>query len=173
MSEWKTIKGNTPPAVVPVKKLTLDRNILKLSKGETTTLKAIAEPANATNKDVTWNSNAPGIASVNNGHVTAVAAGVATISAQTVDGGLRATCQVTVTDETTGNTEILTPQVYAVPGAVRIVLPYSETVYIFSLDALRIHVLILRASEHIHSLPPGAYAVKIRKESYKILIRNR
>ena len=94
-------------------------------------------------RSVTWSSSAPGIAEVNNGRVTAIAAGVATISAKTVDGGLTASCQITVTDETTGNSEMLTPQVYAVPGAVRIVLPYPETVYIFSLDALRIHVLLL------------------------------
>ncbi len=173
LTQTVTFTQKARPTHIKVSKLTLDRQALKLSKDETTTLKAIVEPANATNKNVTWRSNAPGIASVNNGHVTAVAAGVATISAQTVDGGLRATCQVTVTDETTGNTEILTPQVHAVPGAVRIFLPYPETAYIFSLDALRIHVLILRAGEHVHPLPPGAYAVKIRKESYKILIRNR
>ena len=173
LTQTVTFTQKARPTHIKVSKLTLDRQTLKLSKDETTTLKAIVEPANATNKNVTWRSNAPGIASVNNGHVTAVAAGVATISAQTVDGGLRATCQVTVTDETTGNTEILTPQVHAVPGAVRIFLPYPETAYIFSLDALRIHVLILRAGEHVHPLPPGAYAVKIRKESYKILIRNR
>ena len=161
------------PADIKVNRLTLDKQNVKLPKGEATMLKAIVEPANATNKNVTWSSSALGIAEVNNGRVTAIAAGVATISAKTIDGGLTATCQITVTDETTGNSEMLTPQVYAVPGAVRIILPNPERVYIFSLDALRIHVLNLRAGEHIESLPPGMYAVRIRKQSYKILIRDR
>ena len=173
LTQTVTCTQKARPTNIKVSKLTLDKQSVKLLKGETTMLKAIVEPANATNKSVTWSSSAPGIAEVNNGRVTAIAAGVATISAKTVDGGLTASCQITVTDETTGNSEMLTPQVYAVPGAVRIVLPYPETVYIFSLDALRIHVLLLRAGEHVEALPPGAYAVKIRKESYKIFIRNR
>jgi uncharacterized protein YjdB len=54
-------------------------------------------PADATNQTITWSSNATGIATVDqNGRVSAVAAGAATITATSVDGGFTATCAVTV-----------------------------------------------------------------------------
>ena len=173
LSEWKAINGQTPPAVVPVGKLTIDKPSVTLAKGDSATLKAIVEPANATNKGVTWSSSAPSIARVSDGRVKAVAAGVATISAQTVDGGLTATCRITVTDNTSGNTEALTPQVYAVPRGVRIILPQPETVYIFSLNGLGIRALPLRVGEHVESLAPGVYVVRIREQSYKVLVRDK
>ena len=161
------------PADVKVSKLTLDRQSATLAKGDTATLKATVEPANATNNGVTWSSSAPSIARVSGGRVTAVAAGVATITAQTVGGGLTATCRITVTDNTSGNTEALAPQVYAVPGGVRIVLPQPETVYIFSLNGQSVRALPLRAGEHVESLAPGVYVVRIREQSHKVLIRDR
>jgi hypothetical protein len=54
------------------------------------------QPDNATNKNVTWSSSNPGVATVNNGTVTAVTAGSATITVTTQDGGKTATCAVTV-----------------------------------------------------------------------------
>ena len=65
------------------------------------------------------------------------------------------------------------PQVHAVPGAVRILLPRAETVYICSIDTLRIQTLLLRAGEHVRPLTPGVYVVVIGKQPYKILIRDR
>ncbi len=56
-------------------------------------------PDNATNKNVTWQSSNTGVATVSaTGFVTPVAAGSATITATTADGGKTATCVVTVTD---------------------------------------------------------------------------
>lgn len=61
-------------------------------------LTAAAEPDNATDKTVTWTSSDPAVATVDaNGKVTAVAAGSATITATTADGGFTDTCEVTVT----------------------------------------------------------------------------
>ena len=61
-------------------------------------LTATVLPSDAGNKDVTWSSSHPSIASVNAaGLVTPVAAGAATITVKTVDGNFTATCTVNVT----------------------------------------------------------------------------
>lgn len=73
---------------------------------------------------------------------------------------------------TTGSTTS-SQRVHAVPGAVRILLPRAETVYICSIDTLRIQTLLLRTREHVRPLTPGVYVVVIGKQPYKILIRDR
>lgn len=67
--------------------------------GESVTLTATVIPSTATNKAVTWSSGAEGVATVENGVVTGVSAGSATITVTTVDGGKTDTCAVTVTEE--------------------------------------------------------------------------
>ena len=82
---------------VPVTGVSLNTSTLNLIEGGTGTLIATVLPETATNRNVTWSSNAPGVATVNSsGKVTAVSAGTATITVTTVDGGFTATCAVTV-----------------------------------------------------------------------------
>ena len=83
-------------APVPVSGVSLNKDSTSLTVGDTETLTATITPDNATNKNVTWSSDTPSVASVNNGVVTAVAPGTATITATTVDGGFTAICTVTV-----------------------------------------------------------------------------
>ena len=65
--------------------------------GETFTITPTVAPAGATDKTVSWSSNATSKATVNSsGVVTGVAAGSATITCTTTDGGYTATCAVTV-----------------------------------------------------------------------------
>ena len=73
----------------------------KLKVGEEFTLTATVSPADATNKEVTWTSDKPAVATVDNGKVKAVATGEATITVTTKDGNKTATCKVKVsnTDE--------------------------------------------------------------------------
>lgn len=55
-------------------------------------------PINATNQNVTWNSNNTSIATVtSDGTITGISTGTAIITVTTVDGGYTATCTVTVT----------------------------------------------------------------------------
>lgn len=83
---------------VPVTGVTLNKDTLALTEGGNETLTATVEPSNATNKSVTWSSDAPQYADVNQtGKVTAVAAGSAIITVKTGDGGKMDTCSVTVT----------------------------------------------------------------------------
>ncbi len=81
----------------PVTGVSLSQTSLTLAVDDTYELDAIITPANADNKNVTWSSNANSIVAVNNdGVVTALAAGSATITVTTQDGGKTATCAVTV-----------------------------------------------------------------------------
>jgi len=82
---------------VPVTGVTLSQTELSLVKGATATLSATVVPADATNKKVTWRSNNTSIATVENGTVTAVSAGNATITVTTEDGNHTARCEVVVT----------------------------------------------------------------------------
>lgn len=76
----------------------LDQTSISIKEGETATLAATVAPANATDNSVTWSSSNEAIATVEDGVVTAVAIGSATITVTTTDGGFTATCDVTVTD---------------------------------------------------------------------------
>ena len=65
--------------------------------GKTFKLAAWPQPANASNRSVTWTSNNPAIATVNSsGLVTGVKDGYAVITVKTVDGGYTKTCAITV-----------------------------------------------------------------------------
>ena len=71
--------------------------------GATTSLMATVAPTNATNQNVTWSSNTPGVATVNaTGLVTGIAAGTATITVTTQDGAKTATSAITVTPAASG-----------------------------------------------------------------------
>ena len=81
--------------IVAVTGITLNKTTLSLEEGDEETLTATVLPENATNKTVTWTSSDTGVATVENGKVTAVAAGNATITAKA--GEQTAECAVTVT----------------------------------------------------------------------------
>jgi len=83
---------------IPVTGVTLNKPTLTINEGVTDdSLVATIIPPGASNKAVTWESNAAGIATVTDGVVYAVSEGTATITVRTVDGGFEAYCDVTVT----------------------------------------------------------------------------
>ena len=84
------------PRTISVESITLNKTELSLVKGATETLTATVLPTTATDKAVTWESSDTAVATVENGVVTAVAAGKATITAKA--GEKTATCAVTVTN---------------------------------------------------------------------------
>ncbi|MCI9513498.1 MAG: hypothetical protein HFF61_04090 [Oscillospiraceae bacterium] len=83
----------------PVTGVTISAPSSTVAVGKSITLTANVTPSDATNKNVTWTSKDTLVATVNRdtGVVTGVKAGTATIVATTVDGGMTATCNVTVT----------------------------------------------------------------------------
>lgn len=95
----RTYTLNIKPATVSVTGLKLDKDSLTLQENGRDILTATVEPADATNKAVTWASNDNNIATVSEGGtVTAINAGTATITATAADGsGISASCNLTVT----------------------------------------------------------------------------
>lgn len=84
--------------VVAVTGVKLNKTSITLTVGSTELLVATVEPANATNKDVTWSSSDSYTVKVDaNGKVTGLATGSAIITATTADGQKTADCKVTVT----------------------------------------------------------------------------
>ena len=77
--------------------LTLDQTALELVSGNSRTLTATVTPAHA-EQNVTWTSSNESVATVENGVVTAVRAGIATITASA--SGQSASCTVTVKEPT-------------------------------------------------------------------------
>ena len=111
----------TQPQTVPVTGITITPATLSLTMGgEVGQLTATTEPANATNKAVTWSSSNVNVAEVNstNGQVTPRGTGSATITATASDGsGVTGTCTVSVSAPTAtgisfsvGSSVTLTPR---------------------------------------------------------------
>ncbi|CAN7722526.1 Ig-like domain-containing protein [Paenibacillus sp. LjRoot56] len=87
-------------AAVPVTGISLDITTTTLTVGGSdVTLTPTITPINATNKNVTWSSSNPSVATVSNGVVHAIASGTTTITVTTVDGGHTATSLITVINQ--------------------------------------------------------------------------
>ena len=100
-SKTATCEVKVNAKVYPVESVSLDKTSYEMTEGDEFTLTATVKPDNATNKNVTWTSSNPSVASVANGKVTALKAGTATISVKTEDGSKTATCEVTVKNNIT------------------------------------------------------------------------
>lgn len=93
-----TTEGSLEEEIL-VTSIELDKSELTLSEGSSYTLKATIKPDNATDKTLTWTSDNEEVATVDeNGKVTAVSEGTATITARTANGEIEDTCEVTVTE---------------------------------------------------------------------------
>ena len=89
-----------------VKGVTLNKSNITLPAGNSENLTATLNPTNATNKGLCWTSNDISVAKVEqNGKVTAVAAGTATITVTTKNKGKTAKCNVTVQAASSGPVE--------------------------------------------------------------------
>ena len=111
-------------ALVPVESITLDKANGEILVGKTLSLNATVLPDDA-NKKVTWSSDNEAVATVyQNGTVTGVSAGKATITATAV-GGLTAQCNITVVTETDG-------------ALTYSFSPYDKTAYVENCDNSKI-----------------------------------
>ena len=85
------------PSIVAVTGISMEKTALELPEGESEQLAASVLPENASLQNITWVSKNPEVATVENGKVTGISAGTATIVA-TAAGRFTAECTVTVTE---------------------------------------------------------------------------
>ncbi|MGE5416356.1 MAG: Ig-like domain-containing protein [Acidobacteriota bacterium] len=95
-----------PYESTPVSQVALNQHALSIAVGQSANLEATVLPDNAGDKTIVWNSSNNSVATINNGVVTAVAPGTATISATAPFGGCADTCNVTVNPATIAVTGI-------------------------------------------------------------------
>ena len=107
----------TKTSDVEAESVTLDKTAAELTVGGELLLNAVVKPDNATNKAVTWSSDKPGTATVENGRVKALAAGEARITAATAN-GKTAVCVINVKEKEE-------PEVI-LPTEVRLNMPSAE-----------------------------------------------
>lgn len=88
---------NVIQVVVPVTGVQLSAEQKEMTVDESFTLTATVLPENATEKNVTWDTDTPNVVQVDkDGVVTALAAGKATVTVSTVDGQFTSKCQINV-----------------------------------------------------------------------------
>ncbi|MEP3389232.1 MAG: sulfatase-like hydrolase/transferase [Reichenbachiella sp.] len=93
---WTTYDGGS--SSVSVTGINLSPSSASVAVGATTSLTESISPSNATDKSVTWSSNNTSVATVSSsGLVSGVAAGSATITVSSTDGGFTAASDITVT----------------------------------------------------------------------------
>ncbi len=97
---YKEKKTTVKAAENKVVAINLNKTESTLTEGEILQLTAEVQPDNATNKNVTWKSSDETIAKVDeNGKVTALKKGTATITVTSVDGQKTASCNVIINEK--------------------------------------------------------------------------
>ena len=97
-----TVKEKT----VAVSGVKLNQEEIQLEVGDSQTLKASISPNNASNQNVTWTSSNENVVTVENGTITAIGIGNATITVTTQDGKKQAKATVIVKEKTIPTTGI-------------------------------------------------------------------
>ena len=116
------------PETIAVTGITLDKLFTYPEIGQTITYIAKIEPENATNKKVTWSSDRPEVATVDNkGNVTGIKKGIAHITVTTEDGKKFARGVVSVKDNRTGVFFVDNQWVYLKSGKIN--ADYTGLVY--------------------------------------------
>ena len=94
--------------IIAVTGLSVSHTRISLVKGTETTVFPIVKPSNASNQSINWKSSNEKVAIVDgNGKITAISAGMATITATTVDGNKSSDIRITVTNQSVEVTGII------------------------------------------------------------------
>lgn len=127
---------NIKTAEVAVESVSLDKTALSLEEGASETLTATVLPEDATDKTVTWESSDKEVATVEEGVVTAIKAGTATITAKA--GEKEAKCEVTVTKKAVPTEPVViysgTDFPYSGYYVAKIIMSGAEVAYISGTD---------------------------------------
>lgn len=174
----KTITIKVETLEIPIESVELDTNTLDLKVNETYQLIATVLPENATNKNVRWESSNLSVAIVENGLVSALSQGEATITVTSLDGKYAATCLVNVYRSVGVNAfEKNICQVYptVTTGTINIVQEkLIEQIQILDISGKlvqTIHLKSLEATIDLSFYKSGVYLVKIGAQMVKIIKR--
>ena len=152
--------GLSTTCEVTVATIGLNKSSVTIIEGNKVTLKPTVYPTTLEDKSVTWKSSNKAVATVSKtGKVTAIAAGMATITCTSVATGLSTTCKVTVTASASARTlddedaELTDIEIVEVTPAV------EEP---FDVYDLRGHQVLHQVTS-LDALPAGVYIVKGKK----------
>jgi len=168
---------------IAVTGVTLNESAITLYAGETEELLETVLPINATDQSVTWSSSNSAVATVDeSGLVTAVSAGIATITVTTIDGGFTATSTITVRQGTgiIGLDDDGTIKLYPNPvtnGRLFVEISDafdSQTIQIHDLSGRLVLTQVAtrpRTEINVSHLHAGVYIVSIGTTSTRIVIQ--
>ena len=116
--------GKIEAIKVPVEEITLDKTVATLEEGKTLTLCATVIPEDATDASVVWSSSNEEVATVDEeGNVTAIAPGTATITVTSNESGeVSASCEVAVVPARYVITYLVDDEVFATDTLTRGIL---------------------------------------------------
>ena len=157
--------------IINVSSVALSKTTTTLIVSDTEQLTATVLPANASNKAVSWSSSNTAVATVSsNGLVTAISAGIATITVTTTDGAKTAQCVVTVRDDvsvqnpTANQLELISSE-----GRIEMSFAGSSDVRVYTVGGIL--VISKTADSYFnHPLHEGAYIVRVGSAVMKVLV---
>ena len=103
--EWVqvTIGGFSSDEYIEMISIELSCDSLDLTTGDTSELTVSVLPVNASNQSIVWETSDDDIVTVDEGEITAIEAGTATITASSYTEDISASCDITVEDEVDPN----------------------------------------------------------------------
>lgn len=157
---------------VPVTSISVSETEANIEAGKTLELTVTIAPDDARNKTVTWSSSDETVATVSQeGTVTAVKAGEATITATTNDGtGLTASCIVKV-NETSGIGNVYADGVTVAGGKGCITISGTADNIMTSVYTANGTTVYTGTDTTISVGAPGLYIVKTDGNTYKVIVK--
>ncbi len=155
--------------VIEAEGIELNLPAVEVIEGETVELTATVNPEETTDKTVTWTSSDETVATVDqNGIVTALKVGKATITARTAN-GFEATCLVTVDTKMgiNGIDDDTQISVKVQAGVILVNAPEGLEVEVYSMNGVR---MAKTREYYIEGLANGIYTVRIGGKVFKVMI---
>lgn len=155
----------TPSAPVKVQDITTGQASYTIQMGKTFSLSASVSPANATNKNLTYTSDNPAVASVDtNGQIQAVGEGTAKITITAADGsGIKKEVQITILSSITSiqPKEAISLKVGETSSLSPVIEPAGATLYSCRISNSKDYVASVDDSGRITAKYPGITVVDV------------
>lgn len=155
----------TPSAPVKVQDITTGQASYTIQMGKTLSLSASVSPANATNKNLTYTSDNPAVASVDtNGQIQAVGEGTAKITITAADGsGIKKEVQITILSSITSiqPKEAISLKVGETSSLSPAIEPAGATLYSCRISNSKDYVASVDDSGRITAKYPGITVVDV------------